>query len=212
MALFSRRALSVVCLASAFGFVAATLCSLNAEDGRLCPSFEHYAHRLYPLVDESKFLTPNEKAIVKIDKSLRQVDIEEAFECVMQRRAEEIKLFFAGDKIEMDLDLYQFNFSDYAYGRIFVNAKYWDAYKDERAVEGMKVLKITFDFDASGRVVLQDVFSALVGAGGVITFSEFQSGSYRESPKCVECHRSKGADVLMFKSRFTGHKFRSEAR
>ena len=100
---------------------------------------------------------------------------------------------------------YQFAFSDFAYGRVYINKSHYEKYIDEAPSDGLRVVKFTFDFDKNGSVVVGDIFSYMF-ANNKSVFAEYKNGKMNETDRCLTCHKSAERKLLFFKSRFVRFK------
>jgi hypothetical protein len=184
--------------------IGAIASSAIAEQG--CGSFQRYAASRDFGIDSNAWLSASEKELAKIDKWITREELANSFECVRKLEVSAIDQLFQDVPYVIDADLYQFAFSDFSYGRVLVSRDQYSHYLRERIKEGMKILKLTFDFDEQARVVTKDIFAARV-VSGKVEYSEFVNGRYEVTDRCFACHKSNKTGGLFFKRRFTGHKF-----
>jgi len=184
----------------------ASLISLPASSRAVasgCPNFTHYATAPLSSVDADPWLDPAVKPIVKIDRQLRPNDLEAAYQCVVRRNLAVLREIFGADQVAVDAEIYQFAASEFAYGRVLVNNSSYAGFLRETLMANTTLVKINFDFDASGTVVDQDIF-AISNRSGELEYSELKLGKMAKTSRCLQCHRESEGTSVFFKKRYTG--------
>ena len=180
----------------------------NAGEAK-CPSFASYATAQLKEVDDNVLLERALKPVVKIDRQIKQAELEAAFDCVLARNRQALIEAFGGQTALVDPDFYQFPDSDFAYGRVIVSKSSYQAFLEKKIQQPLTLVKLTFDFDSNGTVMDQDLFLINIAKGKAI-YSEFKNGRKVVTQRCFACHESQKQYGVFFKQQYAGRRFTSK--
>ena len=133
----------------------------------------------------------------------QKVGLENFFRKTLDRNKGIVDGFFSDEEYIQDNDIYRFPSADNAYGKILVSKRHYEEYLVGTPLDGLKIIKITFNISDDCDPVLSDIFFYARDGEDSHKFYEYKNGKISLETRCASCHENL-TDKLFYKWEFEG--------